>query len=108
MKNYKSIALGCALLLGMSCCLTGCTALGKTGNASETKTEQQETIEKAKTQDINDVHLRDKDSLYENDDETSVVTMYLTVSQGEFFGGYESYLEGNQQLFGLLILTKWE
>ena len=82
MKNYKSIALGCALLLGMSCCLTGCTALGKTGNASETKTEQQETIEKAKTQDINDVHLRDKDSLYENDDETSVVTMYLTVSQG--------------------------
>ena len=82
MKNYKSIALGCALLLGMSCCLTGCTASGKTGNASETKTEQQETIEKAETQDINDVHLRDKDSLYENDDETSVVTMYLTVSQG--------------------------
>ena len=82
MKNYKSIALGCALLLGMSCCLTGCTASGETGNASETKTEQQETIEKAETQDINDVHLRDKDSLYENDDETSVVTMYLTVSQG--------------------------
>ena len=82
MKNYKSIALGCALLLGMSCCLTGCTASGKTGNASKTKTEQQETIEKAETQDINDVHLRDKDSLYENDDETSVVTMYLTVSQG--------------------------
>ena len=66
MKNYKLIALGCALLLGMSCCLTGCTASGKTGNASETKTEQQETIEKAKTQDINDVHLRDKDSLYES------------------------------------------
>ena len=64
----------------MSCCLTGCTASGETGNVSETKTEQQETIEKAKTQDINDVHLRDKDSLYENDDETSVVTMYLTVS----------------------------
>ena len=49
MKNYKSIALGCALLLGMSCCLTGCTASGETGNASETKTEQQETIEKANT-----------------------------------------------------------
>ena len=28
------------------------------------------------------LHLRDKDSLYENDDETSVVTMYLTVSRG--------------------------
>ena len=37
---------------------------------------------KAETQDINDVHLRDKDSLYENDDEASVVTMYLTVSRG--------------------------
>ena len=73
MKNYKSIALGCALLLGMSCCLTGCTTLENTGDTSKKQTEQQEEIEKAETQDIDDVHLRDKDSL---------VTMYLTVSQG--------------------------
>ena len=82
MKKYKLLALGCALLLGMSCCLTGCTTPENTGDTSKKQTEQQEEIEKAETQDINDVHLRDKDSLYENDDETSVVTMYLTVSQG--------------------------
>ena len=82
MKKYKLLALGCALLLGMSCCLTGCTTPEKTGDTSKKQTEQQEEIKKAETQDINDVHLRDKDSLYENDDETSVVTMYLTVSRG--------------------------
>ena len=32
---------------------------------------------------LQDVYKRqDKDSLYENDDDTSVVTMYLTVSKG--------------------------
>lgn len=82
MKKYKLLALGCALLLGMSCCLTGCTTPEKTGDTSKKQTEQQEEIKKAETQDINDVHLRDKDSLYENDDEASVVTMYLTVSRG--------------------------
>ena len=82
MKKYKLLALVCALLLGMSCCLTGCTTPEKTGDTSKKQTEQQEEIKKAETQDINDVHLRDKDSLYENDDETSVVTMYLTVSRG--------------------------
>lgn len=83
MKKYKSIALGCALLLGMSCCLTGCTAFEKNLDNSERQEEQQEeTIEKDQVPDINEVHLRDKDSLYENDDETSVVTMYLTVSSG--------------------------
>ena len=34
--------------------------------------------EKAEKAEINEIHLRDKDSLYENDDDTSVVTMYLT------------------------------
>ena len=82
MKKYKLLALGCALLLGMSCCLTGCTTPEKTGDTSKKQTEQQEEIKKAETQDINDVHLGDKDSLYENDDEASVVTMYLTVSRG--------------------------
>ena len=38
--------------------------------------------EKAEKEEINEIHLRDKDSLYENDDDTSVVTMYLTVSKG--------------------------
>ena len=45
-------------------------------------TDEDAEIKKAAKQDINEVHLRDKDTLYENDDETSVVTMYLTVSRG--------------------------
>jgi len=35
-----------------------------------------------KPTDINGVHLRDRDYLYENQDNTEVVTMYLTVSEG--------------------------
>ena len=41
MKKYKLLALGCALLLGMSCCLTGCTTPEKTGDTSKKQTEQQ-------------------------------------------------------------------
>lgn len=36
----------------------------------------------ADKEDINDVHLRDKSSLYEDDDPFDVETMYLTVSYG--------------------------
>lgn len=43
---------------------------------------QRGSVEKAEVQDIKDVALRDNESLYENDDDTSVVTMYLTVSRG--------------------------
>ena len=50
---------------------------GETANLTDEDAE----IKKTAKQDINEVHLRDKDTLYENDDETSVVTMYLTVSQ---------------------------
>lgn len=63
-----------------------CSGCGK--QEMETETEEQETqsateqIVKKETEDINDVHLRDNDVLYENDDDTSVVTMYLTVSRG--------------------------
>ncbi len=39
-------------------------------------------IERPETVDINDVHLRDKNLLYEQYDPTEVVTMYLTVSTG--------------------------
>ena len=48
------------------------------------KNRQQRSVtgdKKADSRDIDQVHLRDKDSLYENDDDTSVVTMYLTVSK---------------------------
>ncbi len=82
MKKYKLLALGCALLLGMSCCLTGCTASENTGGYFKKQTEQQETIKGEDTGYQLTFICRDKDSLYENDDETSVVTMYLTVSRG--------------------------
>ena len=40
------------------------------------------TIVKAETPDINSVHLRDNDEMYSVYDDSSVVTMYLTVSRG--------------------------
>ncbi|MBB5262971.1 spore coat protein H [Catenibacillus scindens] len=44
--------------------------------------EESFSVDKAPAQDINSIHLRDKDLLYANEDDTSVVTMYLTVSRG--------------------------
>lgn len=82
MKLYKSIAISCALLFALSSCLTGCTFSGQDKAASDEKKQTEESVKKEEVQDINEVHLRDKDSLYANDDETSVVTMYLTVSMG--------------------------
>ena len=82
MKFYKSIAIGCAVLFAVSSCLTGCTFSGQDKAASGEKKQTEESVKKEEAQDINEVHLRDKDSLYANDDETSVVTMYLTVSKG--------------------------
>lgn len=82
MKFYKSIAISCAVLFALSSCLTGCTFSGQDKDASGEKKQTEESVKKEEVQDINEVHLRDKDSLYANDDETSVVTMYLTVSKG--------------------------
>ena len=86
MTGIKKINLISAVLVSLSLC-GGCT-LEKAGNSSQdqaiqedNETEQVKT-EKAEKEEINEIHLRDKDSLYENDDDTSVVTMYLTVSKG--------------------------
>ncbi len=85
MKRDRVIALSCAVFLSLSFCMTGCNVYGTSGEnmAAEEQTEAvEEAAAKEETQDINQVHLRDNDSLYENEDETSVVTMYLTVSRG--------------------------
>ena len=86
MTGIKKINLISAVLVSLSLC-GGCT-LEKAGNSSQdqavqedNETEQVKT-EKAEKEEINEMHLRDKDSLYENADDTSVVTMYLTVSKG--------------------------
>ena len=39
-------------------------------------------INKQEIQDETDIHLRDKDLLYDMYDNTEIVTMYLTVSRG--------------------------
>lgn len=86
MTGIKKINLISAVLVSLSLC-GGCT-LEKAGNSSQDQTVQENNeteqvkTEKAEKEEINEIHLRDKDSLYENDDDTSVVTMYLTVSKG--------------------------
>lgn len=90
MKKYRKLAgiLAGSMILSL---FAGC--IGAREKVQEEKNESTDTeekgtseesqnIKKADTQDIDQVHLRDKDSLYENDDDTSVVTMYLTVSKG--------------------------
>ena len=60
-----------------------CSGCGMEGAVTEeTKQTEATAVVKEATEDINQVHLRDKETLYENDDEDSVVTMYLTVSRG--------------------------
>lgn len=86
MTGIKKINLISAVLVSLSLC-GGCT-LEKAGNSSQDQTVQEDNkteqvkAEKAEKEEINEIHLRDKDSLYENDDDTSVVTMYLTESKG--------------------------
>ena len=60
-----------------------CGGCGMEGAVTiETEQTEAAAVVKEATEDINQVHLRDKETLYENDDEDSVVTMYLTVSRG--------------------------
>lgn len=80
MKRNRLISAVCVLSLALSLCAGGCSEK-KEEAASDIKTETQK-VKKAEKEDINSVHLRDKDTLYADDDETSVVTMYLTVSRG--------------------------
>lgn len=79
----RRIAKATVLLL-VSCLLIGCAG-GQNGAADKSETKEKGTSQKKvaveEPQDINAVHLRDKELLYEQDD-TEVVTMYLTVSSG--------------------------
>ena len=102
MKKYRKLA--CILAGSMTMSLfAGCIGNGDVvpeEKNENTDTEEQAATEasqeiKADSRDIDQVHLRDKDSLYENIDDTSVVTMYLTVSR-EFFRKYRSYMGRNQ------------
>lgn len=86
MRKYKKAAGLLAVSLAVMMC-SGCaldrkkSTENQEAEAGDSEVENTE-IKKSEKQDINKVHLRDKDTLYENDDDTSVVTMYLTVSRG--------------------------
>lgn len=84
-NNLQLFALVGALLL----LLGGCALAGGT-ETETTETSVQETsdavsasepVEKV-TASVDDYQLRDNDAVYEDDDEDSVVTMYLTVREG--------------------------
>lgn len=111
MKNRQTLVLClmCALAAFVAC---GCGAGGqseKTLNAQEEKepmsqasgrSEEAAAAETAKFQEegetINGLPLRDNELLYAADDETSVVTMYLTVRRGnEAEGTNHSWQEIN-------------
>lgn len=64
---------------GMTEVFRGGEVSGENGRREEAETEVMEIEE---TPEIQEIHLRDKALLYENTDDTSVVTMYLTVSTG--------------------------
>lgn len=72
MTNKLKCLICIALIL--SFCLCGCAETS--GDDFDT------TIEKDDVEAKEDVHIRDKDLLYENQDNTEIVTMYLTVSYG--------------------------
>lgn len=78
-KKYITKA---AVLLTALCFLGGCSEPEEPEEKAETATEVREKVEKAEKQEIDDVHLRDNELLYADEEDTSVVTMYLTVSRG--------------------------
>ena len=90
MRKYKKAAGLLAVSLVISMC-SGCvmdreksseSQAGETANLTDEDAE----IKKAAKQDINEIHLRDKDTLYENDDETSVgQQVYLSNQYGQPF-----------------------
>lgn len=75
-RKLPSALLAAALVLA----LAGCTAADQTVLAPESTLDTD--LHMAESIALDDVHLRDKALLYENQDPTDVVTMYLTVSTG--------------------------
>ena len=68
-----------AILVGMMLLqATGCKNFWKEAVNSNLGT----TIDKGDFDSGEDIHIRDKDVLYKNQDNTEIVTMYLTVSTG--------------------------
>ena len=73
----KLICLVC-LALVLILCLGGCAQ----APASDMPEDPGAAIDKDDIDTGKDVHIRDKDLIYQNQDNTEIVTMYLTVSYG--------------------------
>ena len=76
MNNRFNVLIGVLLLLAM--CICGCESTA----APMIDPDFGMTIDKNEIQTGTDIHIRDKNLLYENRDKTEIVTMYLTVSRG--------------------------
>lgn len=84
--KWKMSVIKGLTVTAMSALLSGCGASEafREGKQPEEEEQREKTVitEMAELPDIQNIHLRDKELLYQNTDDTSVVTMYLTVSSG--------------------------
>ena len=74
--------LAVVILTALTVSFGGCAAEPGNGGANTEAGEQQKDVEGKVVKSEAESHLKDNDVLYEEDDDTSVVTMYLTVSKG--------------------------
>ena len=70
-KKIKGVSV-LSLIFSAALCVSGCSAAAEAGGGTETEAPVS----------VDDVKVSDSVSVYKDDDDCSVVTMYLTVSQG--------------------------
>lgn len=70
-KKIKGVSV-LSLIFSVALCVSGCSAAAEAGGGTETEAPVS----------VDDVKVSDSVSVYKDDDDCSVVTMYLTVSQG--------------------------
>ena len=69
-------------LLAAALALSACSAASAAPSGSEESSQPPAAVRKADPGTLDGQHLRDEPTLYANDEDTSVVTMYLTVFRG--------------------------
>lgn len=77
-RRMLSIVLAACILLS----LAGCAGASESAASAPADYSSAGEVVQTESSDLEDLHLRDKDLLYENQDPADVVTMYLTVSTG--------------------------
>ena len=82
MKNKHRILSGTLLFLALSLCGCSSDAVPAVQTDPSNLSSLGTVIDKSEIQTEENIHIRDKNLLYENQDNTEIVTMYLTVSTG--------------------------